>query len=74
MEAIVDAIYPRKDDDESVMNVRVRFTVPEANGERVNNVEVNLFIDKSTDSINEIHTLSLDRALVLLKQIIDRHS
>jgi len=72
MKTIITEILPRQDDDGSVMNVTVKFLVPEKS-HRNNSAEVSIFIDKGIDSLDEINRLALDGAIDVLKKIIARH-
>ena len=72
MKTFIDQIIPRQDQDTSVMNVEVKFLIPEKE-HRNNRVVVTVFIDKNIDSMNEINRLALEKAHDVIKKIIDLH-
>lgn len=76
MKVTVDKILPRRDDDSPAMGVSVHFHLDadamSDNVQRWNNVDVNVFIDKSIKDLDVIHDQAVDAAYEVLKKIIDR--
>jgi len=70
MKTHVVEILPRQNDDDPVMNVKVKFSVPEQDHRR-QTVEATVFIDKATKDIDEINRLAIEKAHKLLKTITD---
>jgi hypothetical protein len=69
MDIAIEKIMPRDNDDSSVMNVVVRFWIPEKEG-RSNSIEFTIFIDKSITSLEVIRRQALDQSYQLAEKLL----